>query len=93
MIKSFGDKETENIWKGNILKGFPREIQIIARRKLRMLNNANSLIDLKIPPSNKLEKLKGDRKDQYSIRINIRWRICFKWLHNDCYNVEIVDYH
>jgi proteic killer suppression protein len=93
MIKSFGDKETEYMWKGNISRHFPKEIRIIARRKLRMLNNANSLIDLKIPPSNKLEKLKGDRKDQYSIRINMRWRICFKWLNNDCYNVEIVDYH
>jgi len=93
MIKSFKDKETENIWKGIILRHIPKEIQIIARRKLRMINNAYSLIDLQTPPSNRLEKLSGNRKDQYSIRINIRWRICFKWQNNDCYNVEIVDYH
>jgi proteic killer suppression protein len=93
MIKSFKDKDTEYIWNGIILKNISKEIQILARRKLRMINNANSLIDLKIPPSNRLEKLSGNRKDQYSIRINIRWRICFKWQHNDCYDVEIVDYH
>ena len=93
MIKSFKDKDTEYIWNGTILKNISKEIQVLARRKLRMINNANSLIDLKIPPSNRLEKLSGNRKDQYSIRINIQWRICFKWLNNDCYDVEIVDYH
>ena len=93
MIKSFISKETESIWNGYFSKKFPNEIQNIARRKLRMLNNSYNLNDLKIPPSNKLEKLKGKRKDQYSIKINNQWRICFIWKNKDCYNVEITDYH
>jgi proteic killer suppression protein len=93
MIKSFGDKVSEEIWQGNISRYLPKDIQIIARRKLRMLNNTTNLLDLNIPPSNRLEKLSGDRKGRYSIRINDRWRICFFWENNDCYNVEIVDYH
>ena len=93
MIKSFKDKITEEIWQGLISRYIPKEVQLIARRKLRMLNNTNNLLDLKIPPSNRLEKLIGNRKDQYSIRINDRWRICFTWENNDCYNVEIIDYH
>ena len=93
MIKTFRDLVTEGIWRGVISRYIPKEVQVIARRKLRMLNNANNLLDLKIPPSNRLEKLRGDRKDQYSIRINNRWRICFNWENNDCYDVEIIDYH
>ena len=90
MIKQFGDKETSCIWYGVQSKKFPVDIQQVARRKLRMLNNAS---DLKVPPSNRLEKLKGDIKDYYSIRINKRWRILFKWLNGDTYGVNIVDYH
>ena len=93
MIKSFRSKETEKIWIGEFSKRLPNDIQNIARRKLRMLNNSHTIDDLRIPPSNRLEKLSGDRKDQYSIRINDQWRICFEWKDDECYNVEIVDYH
>lgn len=93
MIISFGDKETKKIWEGERVKGFSTEIQEIARRKLRMLNNSQDLNDLMIPPSNRLEKLKGNLKDFYSIRINNQWRIIFQWLNNDAYDVKIIDYH
>lgn len=71
----------------------PENIQSVARRKLRMLNNAASLTDLRIPPANRLEPLKGNRKGQHSIRINDQWRICFRWSGSDAHDVEIVDYH
>lgn len=90
---SFKSKETEKIWLGIVSLKFSKEIQNIARRKLRMINNSINLLDLKIPPSNNLELLKGDRKGQYSIRINDKWRICFKWINNNSYDLEIVDYH
>ena len=93
MIVSFGSKETENIWNGERVKKFPPEIQQIGRRKLRMLNNSQSIGDLKIPPSNRLEKLSGIRKDFYSTRINDQWRIIFKWENNQAKEVEIIDYH
>ena len=93
MIRSFKSKETEKIWNGNVSRKLPIDIQSIARRKLRMLNNAIELKDLKIPPANRLEALKGERKGQYSIRINQQWRICFKWENGDVLEVEIVDYH
>jgi len=93
MIKSFKSEEVKKIWTGEVSRKLPIEIQNIARRKLRMLNNSNSLIDLRIPPSNQLESLKGDRKGQFSIRINKQWRICFEWKDQDCFEVEIVDYH
>lgn len=93
MIKSFRSKETEKIWLGFVSKKAPRNIQQIARRKLRILNNSTSLNDLRVPPGNQLEKLKGDREGQLSIRINIQWRICFIFKNGDCYNVEITDYH
>tara|TARA_B100000508_G_scaffold140085_1_gene139964 strand:+ start:57959 stop:58240 length:282 start_codon:yes stop_codon:yes gene_type:complete len=93
MIKGFGDKQTEKIWNGNRSKKLPNEIQNVARRKLRMLNNAQEVNDLRIPPANRLEKLKGDLKDFYSIRINNQWRVIFQWKNNDAYHVEIVDYH
>lgn len=93
MIKSFGSKETEKIWLGEISKKLPFDIQKKARIKLRIINNSISLIDLKIPPSNRLELLKGGRKGQYSIRINDQWRICFIWNEGHAYNVEILDYH
>ena len=93
MIKTFGDKETFNIWEGNRSKKLPNEIQEVARRKLRMINNAQDINDLRIPPANRLEKLKGDLEDYYSIRINNQWRIIFQWLNNDAYDVKIIDYH
>lgn len=93
MIKEFGDKETEKIWNGIRSKKLPSEIQNVARRKLRMLNNAVDINDLRIPPANRLEKLKGDLSEYHSIRINNQWRIIFKWLNNDAYEVKIVDYH
>ena len=93
MIVDFNCKETEKIWLGIISKKFPRNIQDIARRKLRMIHNSQTVIDLRIPPGNRLEKLSGNRKNQFSIRINNQWRICFMWSETDAYNVEIVDYH
>ena len=93
MIKSFGSKETAKIWDGIRSTKLPFEIQNVGRRKLRMLNNSISINDLKIPPANRLEKLKGSRAGQYSIRINDQWRICFEWHQNESFKVEIVDYH
>jgi proteic killer suppression protein len=93
MIISFGNKETKKIWEGARIKGFSTEIQEIARRKLRMLNSAQDLNDLMIPPSNRLEKLKGNLKDFYSIRINNQWRIIFKWNNGNAEQVQIIDYH
>ena len=93
MIVSFGSKETEKIWIGEWVKKIPSEIQDIGRRKLRMLNNSQNLADLKIPPSNKLEKLKGTLKEFYAIRINDQWRIIFKWNSESASEVEIIDYH
>ena len=93
MILSFRSKETEAIWRGESTRRLPPTIQQTARRKLRMLNNVRNLMDLRIPPANRLEALKGDRKGQYAIRINDQWRICFEWQKSDAYNVEIVDYH
>ena len=93
MIVSFGNKDTEKIWTGERVKKLPNEVQEIGRRKLRMLNNAQTIMDLTIPPSNKLEKLKGNLKDYYSIRINDQWRIIFKWNNGNAFEVEIVDYH
>lgn len=93
MIKSFKNKETELIWNEEFSKKLPQDIQKRALTKLRMLNVANILDDLKIPPSNRLESLKGDRQGQYSIRINDQFRICFRWLDNHSFDVEITDYH
>jgi proteic killer suppression protein len=93
MIVSFGSKETDQIWQGKQVKKIPIEAQKVGRRKLRMLNNAQSLTDLKIPPSNQLEKLKGKAKNFYSIRINDQWRIIFRWQNSHAYEVAIVDYH
>ncbi len=93
MIKSFSSKETEKVWDGLRSAKLPSTIQETARRKLRMLNNSVDLKDLTIPPSNKLEKLKGDTKDFYSIRINDQWRIIFTWIDGHSYNVDIIDYH
>nr|WP_315154914.1 type II toxin-antitoxin system RelE/ParE family toxin [uncultured Flavobacterium sp.] len=93
MIVSFGSKETEKIWNGIAVKKPSIEIQQIGRRKLRMINNSQDLIDLRIPPSNRLEKLSGNLKEFYSIRINNQWRIIFNWESGNASNVEIVDYH
>jgi proteic killer suppression protein len=93
MIVSFGNSETEKVWNGTRVKKLPNEIQNIGRRKLRMLNNSVDLADLKIPPSNRLEKLSGNLKDFYSIRINDQWRIVFKWSSGNAFEVEIIDYH
>ena len=93
MIKSFGSKETEKIWNGTRSTKLPPDIQQIGRRKLRMINNSISINDLRIPPSNRLEKLTGNLKDFHSIRINDQWRILFKWEDSHALNVEIIDYH
>ncbi len=93
MIISFGSKDTEKIWEGTRVKTFSTEIQEMARRKMRMLNNSQNIADLKIPPSNRLEKLKGDLNGFYSIRINDQWRIIFRWNNGNSSEVEIVDYH
>ena len=93
MIISFGSKETEKIWNGERVAKLPMEIQTIGRRKLRMLNNSQNIADLRIPPSNRLEKLSGNLKDFYSIRINDQWRIIFQWNNGQASEVEIIDYH
>lgn len=93
MIVSFGDKTTQKIWDGEWVKGFSTDIQETARRKLRMLNNSFDIKDLMIPPSNRLEKLKGSLKDFYSIRVNDQCRIIFKWDNGNAFNVELIDYH
>jgi len=93
MIQSFKCKETEKIWNQEYSKKFSEDIQRVALRKLFMIQRAKELKDLMIPPANRLEKLKGDRKDQYSIRINDQYRICFQWEDSNAYEVEIVDYH
>ncbi|CAD0359299.1 type II toxin-antitoxin system RelE/ParE family toxin [Xanthomonas hortorum pv. cynarae] len=93
MIRSFVDKEAEKIWLGERSRRVPSDIQSVARRKLRMLNAAAHLDDLRIPPANWLEALRGERRWQYSIRINDQWRICFRWMEGDVAEVEIVDYH
>ena len=93
MITSFGNSETEYIWNGERVKKLPKEFQEIGRRKLRMLNNSIDLIDLRTPPSNRLEKLSGKLKNFYSIRINDQWRIIFKWGAGNASEVKILDYH
>lgn len=93
MIETFASDETKKIFLGKISTKLPKEIQRTARRKLIYIDDAEDLQDLLAPPGNKLEKLKGDRAGQYSIRINDQWRICFEWVANKARNVEIVDYH
>jgi len=93
MILSFGDKNTESIWNGIRVRNLPLEIQKIGRRKLRMLNNSHTINDLRIPPSNHLEKLSGDLNGFHSIRINDQWRIMFRWNEGQSEDVKITDYH
>jgi len=93
VIKSFKDAETEKVFGRQLSRRLPTDIQQVALRKLRMLNNAASLNDLRIPPANRLERLAGDRAEQYSIRINDQWRVCFEWRDGSAFHVEIMDYH
>jgi proteic killer suppression protein len=93
MIRSFADRETESVWNGRRSRRLPADIQPTALRKLRLLNQAQRLTDLRVPPGNRLEALKGERRGQYSIRINDQWRICFTWEQGGPEDVEIVDYH
>ncbi len=93
MIKTFKCKETERLFNGQFSRRLPHDVQRIAARKLEMVNAATELESLRIPPSNRLEALSGDRLGQYSIRINKQWRICFVWYDSDAFDVEIVDYH
>ena len=93
MIKSFRDRDTERLFQRRPVRKLGSDVQNVALRKLRMLDAATVLDDLRLPPGNRLEKLKGDRAGQHSIRINQQWRICFRWRSEDAYDVEIVDYH
>ena len=93
MIRTFKDKEAEKIFKGRFSKRLPQTIHHIAERKLILLHQSTNLNDLRVPPSNRLEALKGNRRGQHSIRINDQWRICFEWNEDGVYAVEIVDYH
>ena len=93
MIRDFKDEEAEKIFNRQRSRRLPTEIQQVALRKLRMLNRAQTLQDLRVPPANHLERLSGDRTGHWSIRINDQWRICFEWSNGDAWRVEIVDYH
>ncbi|MEY2833516.1 MAG: hypothetical protein RLZZ574_2775 [Cyanobacteriota bacterium] len=93
MIQNFKDKETQKIFERQRSRKLPSDIQQVALRKLRMLNRAETIQDLRVPPANRLERLVGDREGQYSIRINAQWRICFEWQDGEASDVEIVDYH
>jgi toxin HigB-1 len=93
VIRSFRSKDTQSVFLGEFVKGLDGRIQQRAREKLKYLDSAADLRDLMVPPSNQLEALKGDRRGQYSIRINKQWRVCFKWQDGDAFDVEIVDYH
>ena len=93
MIRSFKSKETEKVWNGERSGKLPMEVQKIGRRKLRMINNSVDINDLRIPPANRIEKLSGNLKDHYSIRINDQWRIVFKWSEGHAFEVQITDYH
>ena len=93
MIQSFKDKTTAAVFMGQVVKTLPREIQPLALRKLKMIDSSAKITDLLVPPGNRLEALKRDRKGQHSIRINDQWRICFVWTEKGAADVEIVDYH
>ena len=93
MIRSFRSREAEKIWNGERSRRLPMAMQQVARRKLRMLNNAASLDDLRVPPANRLEGLSRERRGQHAIRVNDQYRVCFVWRDGDAYEVEIVDYH
>ncbi|MFC1661247.1 type II toxin-antitoxin system RelE/ParE family toxin [Gemmatimonadota bacterium] len=93
MIKSFRDRDTERLYRRESVRKFGAGVQRVALRKLRMLDAATILEDLRVPPGNRLEKLKSDREGQHSIRVNQQWRVCFRWRSGDAFDVEIVDYH
>jgi proteic killer suppression protein len=93
MIRSFRDSDTSRLFDRDPVRKWPPDLQRIALRKLRMLDAAERLADLLVPPGNRLERLRGDRAQQHSIRINDQWRICFRWSRGDAFDVEIVDYH
>jgi len=93
MIKTFADKETEKLFRREFSRRLPESIHRVAWKKLVILDAAERLEDLRVPPGNRLEKLSGDREDQYSIRINDQWRVCFRWREGNAYDVEIADYH
>ncbi len=93
MIVSFRGKITKEIWNGDFPKGFPKILVEAAESKLALIDAATSINDLRVPPGNRLEKLRGDRDGQWSIRINRQWRVCFQWDNNHAHNVEIIDYH
>ena len=93
MIKSWADESTQDVFNGYFVASLPPGVCTVGRRKLRYIHNAVAVVDLRVPPGNRLEKLKGSRKGQYSIRINKQYRVCFKWSNGHAYNVEIVDYH
>ena len=93
MIQGFADKDTERVFRRERARRLSPTVQRLAQRKLVMLDAAESLQELRVPPSNRLEKLKGDRAGQYSIRVNDQWRICFRWSQGRCFDVEITDYH
>ncbi len=93
MIRNFKDKETQKVFERQRSRKLPSDIQQVALRKLRLINRAETLQDLRVPPANRLERLVGNREGQYSIRVNDQWRICFEWQDGDALDVEIVDYH
>ena len=93
MIRSFGSKDTERIWREQYVKGIDRNVQRTALRKMELLHAAHNVEDLRVPPGNRLERLVGDRRGQYSIRVNDQWRICFMWRDAGADNVELVDSH
>ena len=93
MIRSFADRDTERLWEREPVRRFPPDLRRVMLRKLGHVDAAVQLTDLRLPPGNRLEKLKRDREGQYSIRVNDQWRICFRWSGNDAHDVEIVDYH
>ena len=93
MIRSFTDKQTAAVFDGHRVKALPAQLQEVARRKLKAVDAAAEINDLRIPPGNHLERLSGDRRDQWSIRIKDQWRVCFRWADGDAHDVEITDYH
>ena len=93
MIRSFADRDTERLFQREPVRRFPADLRRVMLRKLIVLDSAESLEDLRSPPGNRLEKLRGDREGQYIIRVNDQWRICFSWADGDAHDVELVDYH
>lgn len=93
MIATFRDSDTDRLFRDGVARRLPANVQKVALRKLTMLHAAAELVDLLAPPSNRLERLRGDRQGQYSIRVNDQWRVCFRWHKGNAYDVEIADYH